>query len=173
MDAQEFCERAVRESDPANIPYYAYFGDLPLGETWATTFSHHRDSDDLDESNWEVITNDLIDRFPEDTQIEGSSHWAVGWSESLCVRMLDENKEPTEAALAVIEWKEALEHYPVADEEDYSRREWETANENWRWTGMRTRIKLCAEQGISIFAARHDCIPQDDDYHIFEYMTGR
>jgi hypothetical protein len=135
MDLQEFCELAVEESDPKNIDHYVYFGDLPLGDTWANTFSHHRDSDILDESNWEVITNDLIHRFPEDTKIEGASHWAVGWVEHLSVRLLEKDGRPTEAAAAVKEWKDLLDNYPIASDEDYSRREWENAIETLEWCG--------------------------------------
>jgi len=171
MDIQEFCETAVRESDPANIPDFGYFGDLPFGETWARTFAHCRDSDTLEESNWNVITQDLLERFPDHTTIESYSHWAVGWCESLCVQMLTEDRKPTEAAYAVFEWHKSLEDYPVADEEDYSRAEWESAQETWEWLDMRERIRLCKEAGLSIFAARSEEIPRDDTGYLFEYLT--
>lgn len=111
-------------------PDVAYSGDLPLGETWALTFGHHRDSDLLEESNWDTILKDLEERFPSDVEAVRFGHWGVGWVEELAVRVLGKNGRVTKAALAALEWKGKLENYPVADEEDYSRREYKETIEN-------------------------------------------
>lgn len=110
---------------------FAYFGDLPLGETWAGCFGVHRDSDVLERSNWRVIKADLEKRFPDDVRDERSSHWLVGWSDSLTVRLLNDDGTPTDAARAVYQWKEKLADYPVADESDYSELELDDERETW------------------------------------------
>jgi len=124
-------KQALDESNPANIPDYAYFGDLEKGDLWANTFSQHRDSDALDRSNFQVISQDLESRFPDDVEIEGASHWAVGWTESVVVRMLDDEGNITDAARAVFEWRDALSDYPVADESHYSELEHEELMESF------------------------------------------
>lgn len=106
-----------------------YWGDIPIGETYVILESQHRDSDNLGESNFAVISEDMGERFPDDTAIVRFNHWAVGWVEYLCVRAvdLDDNNyiTPTPAGLACIEWREQLDRYPVASDDDYSEREWE------------------------------------------------
>ena len=102
---------------------FAYSGDLPLGETWAFTLARHRDSDTLAESNWHVIQRDMHERFPDDVEIVRCSHWAVGHVDHLAVRLMTEEGDLTDAGHAILEWKERLDDYPVADDEDFSERE--------------------------------------------------
>ncbi len=128
-DLKEFAENAVAQS--AQIPDFAYFGDLPIGETWAFTFSRHRDSGILDVSNFETIREDVEDRFADDCEVVHCSHWAVGWIDHLAVRMLDGSGTPTEAAGLLQEWQRHLEDYPVASDEDYSQREHDDQQEQW------------------------------------------
>jgi len=125
---QERSEDAVRQS--ANIPDFGYYGEKDLGNTWAMTFSQHRDSDIMEESNYAVIKSDLEERFPEDVSDERFNHWAVGWVDYLLVKMLDEQGQVTPAGIATLEWVDKLDDYPLADEDDYSEREWNEASEN-------------------------------------------
>jgi hypothetical protein len=78
-------ESVLKES--RNIPSFSYSGDLELGVYWAFTFSVHRDSGQIDRSNWEVITNDLEKRFPDDIESVHCGHWAVGWIDHLAVKV--------------------------------------------------------------------------------------
>ena len=102
--------------------YFAYYGDLYEEDGWGRAFGQHRDSDALERSNWQVISTDLKERFPDDIVEESASHWAVGWVETLRVKVLIdpekgiEEDNITDAFKAVIEWKDALADYPVADE---------------------------------------------------------
>jgi hypothetical protein len=112
-------EMLARPSDFAD-----FSGDPDLFVTWGFSgISVHRDSDVLDQSNWETITNDLQERFPDDCYIYSANHWAVGWLDHLAIRVVDKYGEPTKVLDAVVDWANALEDYPVADEDDYSRRE--------------------------------------------------
>lgn len=133
-------DKAAREAvektrETLRSPDVAYTGDLPLGETWALTFGHSRDSEILEESNWDVVTGDLSKRFPKDTEVVEFGHFAVGWIEEFAVRMLDKKGHATAAARAALKWAKKLEDYPVADEEDVSRREFEATIENIRSEG--------------------------------------
>ena len=53
---------------------------------------------------------------------ERFNHYACGWIERICVRMLDDNRKITNAGKAILHWKEKLEDYPIADDEDYYER---------------------------------------------------
>ena len=123
LDYQKLAEQAVKET--ADTPDFAYSGDTPIGETWAFTFSQHRDSNNLQKSNFKVISEDLLERFPDDVKIESFNHWAVGWIEQLEVRMLDEKGIVTAAGKASLDWNVKLSDYCVADEDDYSRMDYE------------------------------------------------
>lgn len=113
-------DQMLTESNPRNIPDFAYFGDLPMGETWAWTFGTNRDADALVRSNWDVITFDMQSRFPDDTDIFRAGHWACGWVEQLSVRVLNDDGTMTDAGQAVLDWMDHLDNYPVADDEHFS-----------------------------------------------------
>ena len=119
--------RELTEKDPD----HSWWGDRDIEdkERWGQTFSVNRDSGLLEQSNFETISKDITERFPEDARIIHSTHWAVGWIEQLFVRMYND-EGPTEAYEALMEWKEKMESYPVADESDFSNREVEAAIEN-------------------------------------------
>lgn len=86
------------------------------------TLSVSRDSDALERSNWSVITTTILAAYPDDTAIERSHHWAVGWIDRLLVR-------PGSPAVAAMEqWHQKLDNYPVADEDAYGLLEY---NEEW------------------------------------------
>ena len=125
---QKLAEKVIQES--ADTPDFYYTGDLPLGKTWGMTFSKSRDSGLVEVSNFETIEKDLEERFGDDVTIERFNHWAVGWVERIMVRMLNDDGTVTSAGMAVLDWRERLDDYPLADEEDHSRREYEATIEN-------------------------------------------
>jgi hypothetical protein len=81
----------------------------------------HRDSEVLDQSNWHVVYGDLRDRFGDAVDWVRFGHWAVGWIEEIS---WDAGRP--EVVAAVEDWRARLDDYPVADETDYSEREWES-----------------------------------------------
>lgn len=85
----------------------------------ATPFIVHRDSDALEESNWQVIKKDLSD-CADEVQVHSFGHWGFGWFERLYVR-----RDGVQALRRVQGWINALADYPVADEMHYSELEWE------------------------------------------------
>lgn len=95
-------------------------------------YTHHRDSGLLDQSNAAAIVKELA-AFTEgddpDVEYESHSHWAVGHVDGLSVRVY-RNGEITEAFRRYHGLAEAMAIYPILDEEDYSRREYEATVEN-------------------------------------------
>ena len=105
---------------------FGYSGSDDTFITWGFCgIDKNRDSKILESSNFEVITRNLMRRFPDDFRIEGYKHWAVGHVDRLVVRILKQdgpiNEENiTDAFRAAMEWKDELDDYPVADDDHYS-----------------------------------------------------
>ena len=114
---------------------FGYWGSDDMFKTWGFCgVDKNRDSDIREISNFEVITKDLMSRFPLDFRIENYSHWMVGNVDRLVCRILkyeipfiDQVKQEdiTAAFISAMEWLDQLRDYPVADEGDYSDKEYE------------------------------------------------
>jgi hypothetical protein len=106
---------------------FAWFGDDKFFETWGLCGpSVHRDSDILTQSNFDVIHEDMLENgFSDDIEVHRCSHWAVGWIDHMAVRVIDDEGKPTAAFEYILDWNDRLSDYPVADETDFSRREYE------------------------------------------------
>src|SRR4051794_15799307 len=86
-------------------------------------FAHYRDSDILDESNWNAIVEIMskwIDGDEGAVRTTTSNHWAVGWIESMHVKIRNKHGKFTKPFKAAIAIKERLDNYPVLNEESYS-----------------------------------------------------
>lgn len=119
---EEYAAIAIKRPDD-----FGYWGSNEnMFVNWGITGPHQtRDSDVLERSNFEVIKVDLLEKFPDDIDVIGCSHWAVGWVDSIVCRVYDDDGNITDAFRTIIEWKEQLEEYPVANEEHYSEMEHE------------------------------------------------
>lgn len=127
---QEDAEQAVKDTHAAIFNRDSYYsGELPLGTTWAIVASVNRDSDILEQSNYETIKADLESHYGDEVAEERFNHWAVGWVDYLVVHMLNDVGVVTPVGRAALDWKYKLDDYPVADEEDFSRREYEATVE--------------------------------------------
>lgn len=169
--------------------------DMPKYKEWSPTgFDHkglHVRGDDEDEyQEWLVspfsVTRDTpigsFERsnfesakrimeesgFPEDEdwQVFAFGHWACGWFQIIMVR------PETDAAHLMQELLESILDYPLLDDEDYSERQMEEAQETWDFYSMKDRMELCVECGLSMFAARREEFPCDDNGRIMERLTG-
>jgi hypothetical protein len=120
---------------------FAYFGDLESPPWGQLGFAgQHRDSDALDRSNHEVIRDALMEIRPDSFTVEGSSHWLVGWVDVIRVDTSDDV-----AVAAVMCWRDALENYPVADDEHFSNTEMNDADESWDSWGRLEFERWCVE----------------------------
>lgn len=74
----------------------------------------NRDSGLVEESNADALKKALAEEtaLAEEWQIETHSHWACGWVEQICFRLLDEEGEVTPIYLWLAEWFRALNDYP-------------------------------------------------------------
>jgi len=122
-----------------------------------TILSKHRDSDCLTRANFDAMLNAL---GGESTHSNGvivtrASHWAVGYIDT--IRIHSGASKKLKVADAIIC---RLANYPVVDEDLWSQYEDEAKNELYfSCFNLRDRIKECVRAGLSIFAARHDSIP--------------
>lgn len=147
-----------------------------LGRVWfepgAWGFSPigtHRDADTLTRSNWEVITKDLLARFPDSFLVFHTSHCLVGRYDHLAVNTGDES-----AMIALAEWAHKLDGYPVANEDHWSELEWSEACEYWERMSVADRVDAIQRSGCrdSIFAARRPELPSDDSGGLLAYLNG-
>lgn len=114
---------------------FAYLGDeKELFKTWALgPVILTRDSDLITQSNATMLKERLakVPDIADDWKIEHASHWACGWVEHLSYRVVKEDGTPTVVARFLKSWFEALDGYPIADEEHLSELE---ADAEWRFT---------------------------------------
>ena len=107
-------------------------------EEWAIVYTHNRDSDLLDQSNADAIDKALApfaDGDNPDVRAEHHGHWACGWIDGYAIRVY-RNGQITEAFRACHAIEARLADYPVLNEEDFSRREYEATLENLRNEGF-------------------------------------
>lgn len=118
-------------------------------EGWHTAgFGRSRDSDVLEESNFQVAWETLKAlQNPEgctdedetgvtDIRIVRESHWAVGWIEWIAI-----HSSNTAALAKAQELCDRANDYPVLDEEHFSNLEYTRANEVWASFGTSERIE--------------------------------
>jgi hypothetical protein len=89
----------------------------------------------------------------ETVEVHRFGHWGPGWFEIILVHPDRETE--------IDELEGSLENYPVLDDEDYSRREYDDCCEYWDRMGYSERIDLCTHEGASIFACRRDNPPSE------------
>ncbi len=127
-------ETAAQEAR-GNWQEFDSFGwhDRPEGaEDWAIVYTHNRDSELFDQSNAAEIDKALAPFMEEedaDVRAEHHGHWACGWIDGYAIRVY-RNGQITEAFRAYHELAARLADYPVLNEEDFSRREYEATLEN-------------------------------------------
>lgn len=126
-----------------------------------------RDSGPLEESNFGFVRGRLdTAASADDWETHRFGHWGPGWYEIIIVR--PGTKAHDEAA----EIERRLDGYPVLDEDDLSRREYDSACEGWKHAHKRDRIAALARAGVSIFAARRDEFPDDPDGSILDHFRA-
>jgi len=128
-----------------------------------------RDSDLLTESNFRIISKELLAFDTEAAPVIDAhfGHWACGWYDSILI-----HKDNEEALRAADEWACALADYPVADEGDFSDLEWETACEYWERSSVSDRVEMLQHCRMNIFAARRDDLPDDGSGGFYQYLLG-
>jgi hypothetical protein len=118
-----------------------------------------RDSRELEASNFETAL-EMLGGEGQDVQVHRFGHWGPGWFEIILVR------PECKAYVEAVDIESNLEDYPVLDEEDYSRREYEAAADLWESSDVGDRVHYIKRHGcgehVSIFAARRSELPSLD-----------
>lgn len=121
--------------------------------------SRTRDSEALEQSNFEAALDILKDAYGEDSELfecHQFNHWGPGWFEIILAH--------PSLAEKVQEIEERLKNYPVLDEEDFSRREYEATCELITEVGKRFLNGKEPEDWVSeIFGAIADPNPDHVD----------
>ncbi len=119
---------------------FGYSGHLPIGESWSLgPVVLTRDSDLLEESNHAALIKHLESdkSLAKDWEIVHAGHWAVGWVDHLAFRAVNKKGEPTRMFRVMTSWFNALAGYPVADDSDYSQRQYDATLANIEQAGGR------------------------------------
>jgi len=119
--------RRLAKRDPNSV-----WRDKPEDpELWSFMLGRTRDSDHIENSNYELVLQDFEKAFPDSENLrdERWNHWAVGWVDHLIVKVCNrlpvgDEEVPTTAEF---QWlcriKEKLSNYPIYNEDDVSERE--------------------------------------------------
>lgn len=126
--------------------------------------SQTRDSDCLDRSNFRVVLADLGGES-DNVEVHRFGHWGPGWFEIILVR------PDTPQAAKADEWRRALENYPVADDMNFSELEFDEACAYWDSLSVCDRVEVCKRHDVSIFAARRNDLPEDDQGELISYLV--
>jgi hypothetical protein len=122
-----------------------------------------RDSEPFESSNYASAVA-LLDGANAEYEEHRFGHWGPGWFDIILVN-------PAHAKV-VEDIENRLENYPLLDEEDLSRREWDLAVETWGNMSLRERVALSERFGFHLMACRRDEVPQDRNGSLLEYLVS-
>jgi hypothetical protein len=139
------------------------------GAQWPDYFvflGQNRDSDALARSNF-TCGLAALGGESDTVLVVRERHWAVGWIEWIAIHESD-----TAALIEADSMLCALSDYPVLSDDHFGELEYTEAQDYWAGLRLRDRMELCAEHGLSIFAARRDYLPPDDSGSLQESLRG-
>ena len=145
--------------------YGNFIGDMEDQKHFYMVAGQSRDSSTLERSNFECFLSELGGES-DTVQVHRFGHWAVGWIEEILIDPTDTTA--VDKARSILA---ALDNYPVVNEDHFSELQWNEAADFWQSLPVGERVELCQKEGISIFEARHNWLPQSDNGGIFEYLT--
>ena len=119
--------------------------DLPDAFNWLVWYTGSTQSGLLDESNRKV-TSDRLAKFAvgddPDLVFEEHSHWVVGHLHGFSVRVVGLDGTVTDAFREFCGIQEAIDGYPILDEQDYGDREYAATLDNYRGEMWRLKGEL-------------------------------
>lgn len=162
---------------PKRLNLWTYPGSYmgPSFDDYYVFLGQNRDSDSITRSNFTCGLRDIggatgefeDEHTPVNVAVINQGHWAVGWIEWIAI-----HKTNGPVLRKADEILRKLEDYPVVDDDHLSQLEWDEAAESWEHCSIRDRIEYLARWGLSIFAARRDELPEDDDGRVLETLRG-
>ncbi len=119
--------------------------ELENADHWCVWYTSSRDAGLLEQSNEKAI-NDRLRPFGEgddpDLVFERHSHWVVGYLDGFSIRVFKADGTITPVFKEFCHVKEALEDYPILNEQDYSEREYMETLANYRGETWRLKDEL-------------------------------
>lgn len=125
--------------------------------------SRTRDSGPFNESNFEAALK-ILGGESEEVEVHRFGHWGPGWFEIIIVA------PGSEAAKKAEEIEASLENYPVLDDEDLSRREYDGFLESWGCWGAKDFRKFLVSTFALSERAEEVLDDMDDDKLCEFYM---
>jgi hypothetical protein len=163
MDLEEAAEQAGGNWKTFECFFWCRADDLPDPDNWMVIYTHHRDSDLMDLSNAAAIEA-ALDTFTSgnnpDVVAESHDHWAVGWMGGVSIRVYRRGRI-TKAFQRWHELAQRLSAYPVLDEADYSRRQYEATLANLPEAARRLRADYDLPEGWE--SVVYDWLADHDD----------
>ena len=129
----------------ANIEKWEY-EDNYSGEDYTkyyVIYSRNRDSNVLTNSNFDCVRRDIEFYHPNSTLVVSFTHWLVGWVEFL---LIHESEAEALAMADDIAYK-LKSIYPIYEEDDYSVRLEERAEEIWDNSSDSEKDDICKSVG--------------------------
>lgn len=119
---------------------------LPDRQDWLVLdVSRNRDSGPLAESNFDTALN-MLGGESDSVEVHRFGHWGPGWFELILI------KPGTDQVKTGEEIESSLEDYPVLDDEDHSRREYEEYCESWDSWGRCDYVEQITKELFSQYA---------------------
>jgi hypothetical protein len=138
---------------------FMYWGELDLSVWGFAPIGKHRDSDLIDESNFDGVLAELRRVSGKSVQVMHANHWACGWYDYIMVRVT-----ATKTMNRLLELINQLADYPVLDEDDLSRREYECACNAYDAWARYDVSKLVEQEGIkALLNSDGDYDPSEED----------
>ena len=109
--------------------------DLPDAANWMIFYTSSPQSGLIELSNQKVMTDQLAiyaEGDDSDLVFENHSHWVVNSLTGFSLRVFRSDGTTTTAFEAFCRIQEALDGYPILDEQEYSNREYEATLDNYR-----------------------------------------
>ena len=119
--------------------------DLPDAANWMIFYTSSPQSGLIEESNQKVMA-DRLAKYAEgdnpDLAFEEHSHWVVSRLNGVSLRVFRADGTITDAFIEFCRIQEAIDAYPILDEQDYSDREYEATLDNYRNEMWQSRGEL-------------------------------
>lgn len=144
---------------------FAWFrqDELDDPQNWGLVYTHNRDSRLLDESNAAVIAKRMSpfsdeneDLEDPDVVFESHSHFAVGHVDGFSIRVFRDG-EITPAFVEYYRIQSDIDAYPILDDEDYYKREYEATLANIKDAGW-------------MIIGEYD-LPEDWEHAVYEWIS--
>lgn len=132
MATADYAERAKQAAGNwRKFESFGWHAQPDDADQWCIVYTENRDSRLLDKSNSAAIAETMAEFLEgDDCREEHHWHWACGWVDGYAIRVFDSAGNITPAFKAWCDLADSLENYPVLDDEDYSKREYEATLEN-------------------------------------------